>query len=156
MLKAATVMIIRHILLLSMFSLVSCLTIDLAFAQQKAKHDHGAAKHTGETHGFGFKEYDAFHDVLHPLQHEALPSGDFQSIRTKAGELVAAGKMIAKLSVPKNVKNKALFRTELRRFRVAVDKFSNDSKAGTDEQLKASYVAVHDSFEKLAELLPKP
>ena len=25
------------------------------------------------------KEYELFHDVLHPLQHEALPKGDFSA-----------------------------------------------------------------------------
>jgi len=31
--------------------------------------------------GFSVKEYEDFHRVLHPLQHEALPKKDFQRIR---------------------------------------------------------------------------
>ena len=27
----------------------------------------------GKKHEFGIMQYDAFHDVLHPLQHDALP-----------------------------------------------------------------------------------
>ena len=51
--------------------------------------------------GFGVKEYDAFHDVLHPLEHEALPKGDFARIRSQAKELTERGDAIVRLGVPK-------------------------------------------------------
>ena len=54
--------------------------------------------------GFGVKEYDAFHDVLHPLEHEALPKGDFARIRSQAKELTKRGDAIVKLGVPKGIK----------------------------------------------------
>lgn len=31
-------------------------------------------------HGFSVKQYKEFHEVLHPLEHEALPAKDFRRI----------------------------------------------------------------------------
>ena len=44
--------------------------------------------------GFSVKEYEDFHRVLRPLQHEALPKKDFQRIRARAGELTKLGRAI--------------------------------------------------------------
>jgi hypothetical protein len=106
-------------------------------------------------HGFRFKEYDAFHDILHPLQHEALPQGDFQRIRSMANELVTRGKAILRLGVPKAPKaNRRAFSKALREFDRALVRFKTDAKGDNNTQLKKSYLAVHDSFEKLADLVP--
>ena len=50
---------------------------------------------------FGVKEYDAFHQVLHPLQHEALPAKDFHRVRSNSAELVKRGREVVRLGVPK-------------------------------------------------------
>lgn len=107
-------------------------------------------------HGFSVKEYENFHDVLHPLQHEALPNNDFKTIRAKAPELVTLGDAIMKLGVPRTVEAKHTddFKEWLGRFSAALSQFKRDAKDGTDEQLRESYSAVHDSFEMLAGMLP--
>ena len=106
---------------------------------------------------FGVKEYDAFHDVLHPLEHEALPKNDFATIRARAAELVKLGAGITKLGVPAATKteNREEFEKELRKFKEAVAKFRKASKSGTDDELKTTFSAVHDSFEMLAGMLPR-
>lgn len=113
-------------------------------------------EHQGK-HGFGFKQYDEFHDVLHPLQHEALPNKDFKTIRTKSALLIQRGRAVVKLGTPAKISadNRAEFMTELRKFSQALTKFRNDAKRGSDSQLEVSYSAVHDSFEMLAALLPR-
>jgi hypothetical protein len=105
---------------------------------------------------FSVREYAEFHDVLHPLEHEALPQGDFKRIRAEATELVKRGEAIIKLGIPAGVKAeyKAEFTQELKRFADALARFRTDAEKGTDAQLKESYSAVHDSFEMLAALLP--
>jgi len=110
----------------------------------------GAAEH------FSIREYEEFHDVLHPLEHEALPKGDFKRIRAEAAELSRRGEAIVKLGVPAGVKEEhvAEFGRELKRFSDALKKFSSDAARGSDAELKESYSAVHDSFEMLAALLP--
>ena len=106
---------------------------------------------------FGVKEYDDFHHVLHPLEHEALPKNDFATIRARAGELVKLGGGITKLGIPAGTKteNREEFKKELKKFKEALTKFRKASKSGTDAQLKTTYSAVHDSFEMLAGMLPR-
>lgn len=117
----------------------------------RAVTGHGAADH-----GFSVKEYEDFHHVLHPLQHEALPNNDFKTIRAKAPELVKLGEAIMNLGVPRTVeaKHTSDFKEWLGRFRAALSEFKRDARDGTDEQLRESYSAVHDSFEMLAGMLP--
>lgn len=106
---------------------------------------------------FSVKEYGEFHDVLHPLQHEALPAKDYQKIRANAGELVKRGQAMVRVGVPKGTAEKDVeeFRRELKKFNDALGKFRQDSKQGTDQQLEVSFSAVHDSFEMLVGLLPR-
>lgn len=108
-------------------------------------------------HSFGFKEYDAFHDLLHPLEHEALPKGDFAKIRADAKELIKRGDAIVKLGVPQGSKTESVeeFKKQLNEFAKALVKFKGDAESGTDTDLKTSYSAVHDIFEELARMLPR-
>ena len=62
-----------------------------------------AITHVGQhdkKHGLSVKQYEAFHDVLHPLEHEALPNKDFRRIRAKSALLMKRGLAIVKLGVP--------------------------------------------------------
>jgi hypothetical protein len=108
-------------------------------------------------HGFSVKQYEAFHDVLHPLQHEALPNNDFKQIRAKSRLLVKRGNAIINLGIPRGTSKdkRAEFRAEMRKFSKALARFNTDARKGTDNQLKTSYSAVHDTFEMLASLLPE-
>ncbi len=107
--------------------------------------------------GFGIKEYDSFHDLLHPLEHEALPKGDFARIRSDAKELSKRGDAIVKLGVPKAIKAEKAeeFKKHLNDFAAALTKFSSDAESGTDADLKTSFSAVHDLFEELAHSIPR-
>jgi hypothetical protein len=103
------------------------------------------------------KEYEDFHSVLHPLQHEALPKKDFRRIRAQSSLLVKRGKALVELGVPQGTseEHKVNFGKRLIKFNEALAKFKADARKGTDEQLTASYSAVHDSFEMLAAMLPR-
>lgn len=106
---------------------------------------------------FSVKEYNAFHEVLHLLQHEALPKKDFQQIRTNAAELVKRGKAIVQVGLPSGTpaKDHEEFRKELKKFETALGDFSKHAQDGTDAQLETSFSAVHDSFEMLVGMLPR-
>ncbi len=108
-------------------------------------------------HGFSVKQYEEFHHVLHPLEHEAPPNKDFRRIRIKSGELVKHGRQIVKLGVPAGTVDdqKAEFKKELAKFNSALSKFRANARKGSNDQLKTSYSAVHDSFETLASMLPR-
>jgi len=105
-------------------------------------------------HSFPVKQYEIFHEVLHPLQHEAWPKNDFKTIRAQSRLLVKRGNAIVALgiprSTPKNERKK--FAAELSKFRTALRQFRTHAATGTDAQLKASFSALHDSFEMLASL----
>jgi hypothetical protein len=114
----------------------------------------GAAMSGAEEH-FSVKEYNEFHEVLHALQHEALPKKDFKTIRARAVELTTRGEAIVKLGVPAKVTDAAEFEKELKRFSEALAKYKSDAEAAEDAKLEESYLAVHDTFETLASMLPR-
>ncbi len=90
----------------------SCLCLTSAGSQ------HGE----GNKHGLSVKQYEDFHDVLHPLEHEALPKGDFARIRSQAALLGKRGNAIVKLGVPAGVTaaNRDAFATGLTKFKDAL------------------------------------
>ena len=107
-------------------------------------------------HHFSAKEYEEFHDVLHPLEHEALPNKDYRRIRSQAVELVKRGKAIVKGGVPDALveEKRGEFVAELETFDAALNRLKSVARRGSNTKLKASYSAVHDSFEKLMSMLP--
>ncbi|MGI8734693.1 MAG: hypothetical protein ACR2LM_15475 [Pyrinomonadaceae bacterium] len=116
-----------------------------------------AAANATTQHGFSVKQYEEFHEVLHPLEHEALPKKDFRRIRAKSSLLVKHGREIVKYGVPAGTtdEQRAEFKRELDKFNRALTKFRADARRGSNNQLKTSYSAVHDSFEMLASMLPR-
>ena len=108
-------------------------------------------------HHSGPKVFEEFHDVLHPLEHEALPNKDYRRIRSQSGELVKRGKAIVKAGVPDALTGdkRTEFVSEMKAFDVALNKLKTTARRGTNSQLARSYSAVHDSFEKLMHMLPR-
>lgn len=137
-----------------MFMFVALLVATYPTVPAAAQEKHGAPDHEAKHH-FGAKEFEVFHDVLHPLQHEALPKNDLRTIRAKAAELASAGDAIVKLPLPKEAKTRSAIKPEMKRFGTALAKFRKDAATGTDTQLRESYVTVHDTFETLAEKWPR-
>ena len=138
-----------------MFRLICSLGATSLLVSLVALAAFAGVNHRGED--FGVKEYDEFHRALHPLQHDALPRKDFQRICSNAAELVKRGEAIIKLGVPPGTAEAKVeeFRKGLQKFSDALAKFSEHAKAGTDEQLEGSFNSVHDSFEVLADMLPR-
>ncbi len=107
--------------------------------------------------GIGIKEYDDFHDVLHPLEHEAMPKKDYEQIRGQAAELVKRGFAIVKLDVPtsQQPENVEDFKRELEKFQASLKTFAVAADKGTNQQLTETFATVHDSYETLAGMLRK-
>jgi hypothetical protein len=126
------------------------------FAPQTQEHQTGKHADGGKAHSaFNNAEFDRFHDILHPLQHEALPKNDFATIRREAKRLVAAGRPLTRGFVPAGVTDTAKFCEELANFADALKRFDRDAKRKDDEAMKRSYIRVHDTFEEMAHLLPR-
>lgn len=113
-----------------------------------------AAANLADEH-FSVREYNLFHDVLHPLEHEALPKRDFKTIRARATELVTRGRAIVRLGVPAGVAETGEFQQQLKQFESALMKFKAAARKQSEAGLEQSYNAVHDTFEMLASLLPR-
>lgn len=114
-----------------------------------------ASTHAAVQHSFQIEEYELFHAVLEPMQHEALPTGDFARIRLMANELVTRGRAIVKLGVPKAAKpQRWKFAEARRKFDRALSAFMKDARKKNDLRLSKSFTAVHDLFEELADLVP--
>ena len=108
-------------------------------------------------HHSGPKVYEEFHDVLHPLEHEALPNKDYRRIRSQSGELVKRGKAIVKTGVPPNMTGdkRSEFVVEMNTFNAALNQLKTAARRSSNSKLARSYSAVHDSFEKLMHMLPR-
>ena len=115
------------------------------------------AASAGPTTTFGVKEYEHFHELLHPLEHDALPKKDFARIRANARDLVKRGQAIVKLGVPAGTaeNNVTEFRKQLSKFSDALKQFRGHAAKGNDQQVEESFSAVHDSFEMLMGMLPR-
>lgn len=144
----------RSLFIFAFAALFSAAFLSHAWATNRPHPQEG--QH-GNKHGFAVKQYEAFHDVLHPLEHEALPRKDFRRIRSKSAQLAKRGNAIVRLGVPRGTseENRPEFAKELKKFSAALTKFRSDARRGTNDQLKTSYSAVHDSFEMLAAMLPR-
>lgn len=139
-------------LLLSLSLLFSCVGLTPGVVTVKAA---GTALINDEE--FGVKEYDEFHRILHHLQHEALPKNDIAAIRERAKELIKLGDAIVTLGVPEGTKPDVVsdFKKELDVFKKALVRYGAAAESGSDNELKSSYGAVHDSFEELVSMLPR-
>jgi hypothetical protein len=133
-----------------MFSLVLLFSYSVILtAQEEQKTEKKEMKKE-----FGKVEFEAFHTVLRPLQHKALPAKDFKKIREKSELLVEKGEAIVNLGIPKDIEKTAEYERTLQNFSGALVKYKTDAKSGTDAELKKSYLAVHDLYEKLMNYLP--
>ncbi len=108
-------------------------------------------------HHSGPKLYEEFHDVLHPLEHEALPNKDYRRIRSQTPQLVKRGKAIVKAGAPATLTGdkREEFVLEMSTFNAALNKLKTDARRASDSKLSRSYSGVHDSFEKLMHMLPR-
>lgn len=142
----------KRLINLKMF--VLALVVALASA---AVATPGAVNAQGEMHKHesgGSQEFRSFHDVLHPLMHEALPQKDYKTMRARAGELVKRGRAIVQAGAPHGVTDEAAFRKGLKSFDAELTAFRKAARGKNDAQLEKTFNAVHDTFEMLADMLP--
>jgi hypothetical protein len=106
---------------------------------------------------FSVREYNEFHDVLHPLEHEALPSKKLRANQVECRRICETRQSDCAARSTKNTDpgHAQAFRAELKKFKGALDRFKRDARDGTDTQLENSFSAVHDSFEMLVGMLPR-
>jgi len=138
----------KAILLSLLFLLVG--TNLRAIAQESSE-----ATHQKETaHRIALKELDDFHEMLHPLVHEAYPSKDYAAIRSAMPGLLKEGKKVAKAKLPKEFSgHKKEFTKHSRTLVAQLQALVKKNKTLTDEQYGEQFMEMHETFEAIADLL---
>lgn len=117
-----------------------------SYAQEKSS----SSEHTKETKSIVAKKLDEFHELLHPLVHEAYPKKDFAAIRKGLPGLVTAGIAVKKASLPKEMATKKndFNKTSKKLVRQLTDLNKNKTKL-SDEKFGEMFMEMHDTFEEL-------
>ena len=135
-------------------SAVAALALSAASARAQHAGHHGAATDTARAQAAhaasGWKEMDAFHQLMMATWHPAQGKGDLAPARAHAGAMADAARSWAAAAVPKACDTPAT--------RTALTALATDSRAlaelaakptTADAELKTALKALHDRFEPL-------
>ena len=134
--------------LLQLLSVAIILASTCSYAQETmdaAKKSHGS-----ET--MSVKELDAFHELLHPLVHEAYPNKDFSTIRKAIPDLIAAAKKLKIASLPEELKKKE-FKKNSSKLLKELTALNKKKEKLTNEEFGKKFMEMHDTFENIMELM---
>jgi hypothetical protein len=133
---------------------VAALALTAASARAQHAGHHGAATDTAKAQAAhaasGWKEMDAFHQLMMATWHPAKGQSDLAPTRAQAGAMADAARVWAAAAVPKACDTPAT--------RSALSALATDSRAlaelaakpsTPDVELKTALKALHDRFEPL-------
>ena len=104
-------------------------------------------------HSFAVKELKAFHDILHPLVHDALPKSDFGRIKKGLDKLLQKAIAIQKAKLPKELAGrKEEFKNTSNNLVTQLQDMVAMKDKVDDETLEKTFNEMHDTFEQLAEI----
>jgi Zn-dependent M32 family carboxypeptidase len=100
------------------------------------------------------REIQAFHKGLHPLVHDALPKGDFSTIRESLERLLERAKAIQGAQAPKKLagRQKEIDDAASSLVSQLADMVSTKDKVD-DATLEKMFNDMHETFEQLAEIV---
>lgn len=96
------------------------------------------------------QEVEAFHELLHPLVHQALPGRDAEAIRKGLPGLLAAAAAIQRADVPRTMAKRNAFRKEAKVLQRQVEKLNKSKGRISDDELFRRFEAMHETFEALS------
>ena len=126
-------------------------TIILASTCFYAQETMDAAKKSHGSDATSVKELDAFHELLHPLVHEAYPNKDYSTIRKAIPDLVTAAKKLKNASLPTEL-NKKEFKKNSSKLLKELTALNKKKDKLTDEEFGKKFMEMHDTFESIMEL----
>lgn len=135
------------------FVLVFLFFISSLNAQEKMeKADE--QKHEHEIKPTTVKELDEFHDLLHPLVHDAYPNNDFTAIKKAMPDLIEEATELKKATLPKEFSaKKSAFRKEAKKLLKQLQELKKKEKTFSDETYGKKFMEMHDTFEKMMEMM---
>ena len=134
--------------------LLQLLSVAIIFAStcSYAQETMDATKKSHSSETMSVKELDAFHELLHPLVHEAYPNKDFSTIRKAIPDLIAAAKKLKNASLPKELKTKE-FKKNSSKLLKELTALNKKKDKLTDEEFGKKFMEMHDTFESVMELM---
>ena len=119
-------------------------------------HSQEKAKEAPEDHTMkasAVKELNEFHELLHPLVHEAYPNKDFAAIKKALPELIESGTLLKKATLPKElVSKKKAFMTEAKKLMKQLTEMNRKKDTISDEALGKKFMEMHTTFEKMMDM----
>jgi hypothetical protein len=120
--------------------------------EAKETPDEAHAKMGGEA--FPIPELKAYHDILHPVWHEAVPAKNWKDVCTAAPKLADAGVVLKNLKLPPEYKDRS------RQFRDAATALSDDGEdlrdncdPGKGDEVEQRTAKLHTAFEQTVDTL---
>ena len=115
--------------------------------------EHGKAGHEMEKEKLTVKEVHDFHELLHPLVHEAYPAKDFKKIRTAIPDLLTSAKTIRNAELPKGLTGKTKFRQTAEKLYKELSSLNRKKDMMSDDVFGERFMKMHDTFEKIMDML---
>jgi hypothetical protein len=123
-----------------------------ASAQEGRHSDKGSG--TEGTAAAIVKEVDGFHELLHPLVHEAMPNKDAGTIRKGLPALMASAAAIKNAHLPQSMqKKKTAFKNAARKLQAQVEKLNKTKSRLTDLELLEKFGQIHETFELIDNMI---
>jgi len=135
---------------LSVILTFTLLCLPNLLAQEKSET---SPQHQHEEMGM-VKEVDAFHELLHPLVHEAYPKNDFATIRKAIPELLKSGKSIKSAKLPAELEGKkdAYAKYSKKLVQQLTDLNKKKDKL-SDKEFGSKFMEMHDTFESIVDIV---
>ena len=124
-----------------------------AAAMDHSKMDHAKMDHAKMDHGAtkaeGWKELDAYHQLMMATWHPAKDKNDLAPIRANAAEMVASAKLVAASTSPMACQKPELLKAQAA-LPIETEKVAAMVAAkAADTDLKAGLKGLHDRFDVL-------
>ncbi len=101
----------------------------------------------------GVKELNAFHVLLHPLVHDAMPNKDYATVKDALPKLIESAQTLLKAQLPKTIgPKKKTFRTETKKLLTQLTQLNRKKAELSDEQFEKNFAAMHETFEELMQM----
>ena len=122
------------------------LFVSTTYAQEKAAGKSRNAK------GSVVKEVDSFHELLHPIVHDAYPNNDFGSIRKAIPGLIRSARLIENAKLLKELSTKRnTYRKESKKLVRPLKDL--DGEIMLDERPGRLFSEMHDTFENIMQIV---
>lgn len=116
------------------------------YAQEKVS----TSEHSKKTKSIVVKELDEFHELLHPLVHEAMPNKDFAAVRKALLGLVDAANAMKKAKLPKGLTaKKDSYKKESGKLVREIIELNKMKDKFSDKKLENKFMEMHDTFENI-------